>query len=542
MCRGRYVPQTTRSWAWPYVLALFAGALVGVAGTGLAQGDENKTRRPNVLFLLTDDQRPDTICALGNEHIDTPNLDALVRRGMAFSQAMAPYPHCGPSREEIATGCHRFRIRRDLSRNKGKLTLPTWAQTMRRAGYRTWYVGKWDGFGTARGFGFEETQAYFVKRAGELPPDKRRLVVEQDWKGRKVTAFTARVFQTNDGRLLAEKGVGITPTISEDFADGVIRLINRKPKEPFFLQVGFSAPHDPLLMPPGYEDKYAAEKIPLPPNFRPQHPFDHGCLGNRDEVALLPAPRTADAVRAELAMYYAVISHLDEQIGRIVEALKTSGQLDTTLIIFSSDQGLALGSHGLMGKDNMYEHTVGVPLIFAGPGIPAGRRGNAQCYLRDLYPTVCELVGIEIPQSVRGRSLVPVLRGQTDSVHPFVVGYWGSVQRMIRTQSWKLIHYPKIGKLQLFDLTSDPYELENLAEHPHYHHVVAQLRGKLRAWQQEAGDPHERARETAEAWRRGPVGASPGPLVFRDGGGCRGGFLWDDIGSVRASAEQCAGP
>ena len=154
-------------------------------------------------------------------------------------------------------------------------------------------------------------------------------------------------------------------------------------------------------------------------------------------------------------------------------------------MIFASDQGLAIGSHGLRGKQNMYEHTVHAPLVISGPGIPRGRRSPAQCYLRDLFPTVCELAGVAVPPGVEGRSQVPVLRGRQESIYPCVYGYFGQVQRMVRTDRWKLIHYPKIDQYQLFDLTNDPNELVDLAGRAEHAATQKDLQARLEAWLKE---------------------------------------------------------
>ena len=194
-------------------------------------------------------------------------------------------------------------------------------------------------------------------------------------------------------------------------------------------------------------------------------------------------------VRKTLAVYYAVISHLDQQIGRILAALEETGQRDNTIIIFSSDHGLGVGSHGIRGKQNMYEHTINVPLILSGPGIPADKRAQAQVCLRDLYPTVCELCGIEIPATVTGKSFAPVLRGQRDAIHPFVVGYFRDQQRMIRSDRWKLIVYPHLGRRQLFDLQNDPHELRNLSGEAKWRGVESLLHSHLKSWSVSVGDP-----------------------------------------------------
>jgi arylsulfatase A-like enzyme len=193
-------------------------------------------------------------------------------------------------------------------------------------------------------------------------------------------------------------------------------------------------------------------------------------------------------VRQELACYYAVISHLDEQIGRIFEALDETGVRDNTIVIFTSDHGLAIGSHGLVGKQNMYEHTINVPLVMAGPGIPADERRVAQCYLRDLFPTLCELAGIDAPD-VDGRSLVLILRGAKSEIYPFIVGYFHDSQRMIREANWKLIWYPKINRWQLFDVAADPGELHDLIGDASQKYRIADLRRKLSEWLKEHGDP-----------------------------------------------------
>lgn len=437
--------------------------------------------RPNVLFILSDDQRPDTIHALGNPHIETPNLDALARRGIAFTRAVCANPICTPSRAEILSGCSSFQNGvLDFGRKiDPQLTL--WPQAMRDAGYQTWYVGKWHNDGKPIERGFDATNGLFTGGGGKWWKD------QVDWKGLPVTGYRGWIFQDDAGNKFPDRGVGLTPDISERFADAAIELIRRKREKPFFLQVCFTAPHDPLFFPTGYEKKYSPDKIPLPENFLSEHPFDHGNFNGRDEK-LLPWPRTPEMVRKNLAVYYAVISHMDEQIGRMIDALRQTKQLEDTIVIFSSDHGLAVGSHGLRGKQSMYEHTINVPMIVAGPDVPRGERRTAQVYLRDLYPTTCEMTGIAIPKTVRAKSFAEVIRGDKEEIHPHVFCYFGDKQRMIRGARWKLIHYPAVNRWQLFDLDADPYELTNLVDAPKYADVLARLRAALREEQARAGD------------------------------------------------------
>ncbi len=439
----------------------------------------DSAQRPNILLLVADDQRPDTISALGNRHTQTTNLDELVRRGTSFTRATCAHPLCYPSRAELLTGCTGFRngTFSELKLNPG---IPLWSQTMKDAGYRTCYVGKWHTAGRPSKIGYEECDGLY----GSGRPLGENYV---DFRGRPATGYGGWQFQTDDGQRFPEKGVGLTPNISSEFADAAIRLIQKPDRRPFFIHVNFTAPHDPRIWPPGYEKKYDLATVPLPANFHPEHPFDHGNIRGRDEL-LLPFPRTEDDVRQELACYYAVISHMDEQIGRIFKALDDTGKRSSTIIIFTADHGLAIGSHGLVGKQNMYEHTINVPLIITGPGIPAGQQRSAQCYLRDLFPTICELAGIAAPQ-VDGQSLVPILRGEKQEIYPFIVGYFQDSQRMIREGEWKLIWYPKIDRWQLFNVADDPNELRDLTDEATHANRITDLRRKLVNWLKDRGDP-----------------------------------------------------
>ncbi len=453
----------------PILLALVLSALASASGADAI--------RPNFVFILADDMRPDAIDA-----VRTPNLDRLAREGTSFPRAIVGYPICHVSRAEILTGRCAFRTGVQYRGTRLDPKLALWPETLRSAGYHTWFSGKWHNDGQPKQRGFESTGGLFSSggagRGGEMA----------DHAGRRATGYTGWTFKTDEGRVESEKGVGLTPDTDRHIADGAIALLRRMPREPFFLQVSFAGPHDPRIWPRGYENRYSAESIPLPGNFAPVHPFDHGNAGGRDEV-LLASPRQPEEVRAELAVYFAVIANLDEQVGRIVAALRESGQWENTVLIFSSDHGLAMGSHGLTGKQNQYEHTIGVPLVMCGPGVPPGERRSAQCYLRDLFPTTCELAGIAIPPTVQGRSLVPVLRGNASTIYPEVFGCYTDTQRMIRDERWKLIWYPKLPRYQLFDLASDVAELHDLAPEPEHAARLATLKERLETWLKQNGDP-----------------------------------------------------
>lgn len=462
--------------ALPLCLALCLGALLG--GTGAS----GAILRPHILFVLADDLRPDCIQALGNPRIRTPHLDSLVREGYVFTRAVAAYPICRVSRAEILTGTPAFRHGASYGARVINPALATWAGTLRAAGYRTGYCGKWHNDGHPLARGYLETRGLFT--AGGAPKGAPAL---PDHAGRKATGYAGWTFKREDGSADWEKGTGLTPDTDRHIADAAIELLGRAGKEPRFLHVNFTAPHDPRVWPRGFEGSYDPQAMMLPGNFSPQHPFDHGNLDGRDE-RLVPKPLREADVRAELAAYYACVSHLDAQVGRILAAVRALGRWEDTLIIFSSDQGLALGSHGLLGKQNLYEHTFRVPFVFRGPGILPGRRSEADCYLRDVFPTTCELAGVPIPATVESRSLAGLLRGGEEPVHDGVVGYFTDTQRTLRRGDWKLIRYPGAGVTQLFNLRGDPEERRNLAHEPAHREILDNLQTLLDEWLVGHGD------------------------------------------------------
>lgn len=442
--------------------------------------------RPNVLLIVSDDQRPDTIAALGNEVIQTPNLDRLVREGTALTRATCGNPICTPSRAEILSGCSSFRNGVIDFGKPIDPELPLMARWFAEAGYHTSYVGKWHNDGLPTDRGYARTNGLYRGGGGKW------YKPQTDWAGRPVTGYRGWIFQDDEGNKFPKLGVGLTSDISEKFADAAIELIDQSSGKPFFIHVNFTAPHDPLMIHPDFAKQYDADQMPLPANFAARHPFDHGNFDGRDEK-LFAWPRTPEETRGELAAYYAVISHMDAQIGRILSAVEQAGKLENTIIVFTSDHGLAVGSHGLRGKQSMYDHTIGVPLVMRGPGIPQDRRLPTQCYLRDLFPTLCDLTGIEGPgRQIDGLSLLPVLRGQQQQIHPFIVGYFRHFQRMIRTGDWKLIEYPAIGRQQLFHLADDPHELTDLSGDPNHAARKAALTTDLHDWLSANKDPLSR--------------------------------------------------
>ena len=459
-------------------LALFAACTFS--------GAAESRQWPNVLLIVSDNQPLDTIHALGNAYIETPHLDRLVSEGSVFTRAICANPHCVPSRAEILTGATGFVNRSSPFGGKLNLDLALWPAVMRQAGYRTWHSGKWNVEATPRQCGYEETRGMLSSGGG----GGILHTVPTMNNGRPASGYRGYTFKTDDGTPEPEKGVGLTTRTDEYIADAAIDLIRRRSDKPFFLHVNFTASHDPLLVAPGDEHRYDSAAIPLPPNFLPAPAFEYGNAEGRDEQMLIPPPRRPEEIKRELADVYAVISRLDDQIGRVMAALRVTGQEKNTIVIFTTDNGMSVGRHGIRGYQNMYEHSMGVPLILAGPGVPRNQRFAAQTYLRDLFPTVCALVGIAIPATVEGKSLVPVLSGLVREIYPEVYGYWHRpgltsdfpLQRMVRTERWKLIYYSHLNRHQLFDLQDDPYELRDLSGSVEHAEIRNGLQRKLNDW------------------------------------------------------------
>jgi arylsulfatase A-like enzyme len=469
------------------MVAQFIHRVVLLFALGMVFAGQAATRtRPNILLLVSDDQRVDSVSALGSDWVNTPNLDRLAREGVTFTRATCANPHCVPSRAEILTGASGFQNGVSSARGRFNPGFIFLGEAMQAAGYQASYSGKWMNDGQPKTRGYQETRGLYSSGGAAGHSN----TVGYSHNGQSVTGYRGWTFKQDDGSVELDKGVGLTADTSRHIADAVIGLIGCKLDKPFFIHANFTAPHDPLVLPPDSDVATRTGNTSLPANFLPTHPFDHGNAGSRDEL-LLPLPRTVEAVRRERAAYALVVEDMDRHIGRIFTALEQTGAWENTVVVFTSDHGLALGSHGLMGKQNQYEHTIRVPLLFRGPGLPAGSKSDALCYLRDLYPTFCELAGTVIPPGVQGRSLLPVLKQEKRSVYPYIFGHYEDVQRMVRDERWKLIWYPKIRRWQLFDLKQDPDELNDLSGDPVRSGVRLRLHQTMAEWFKSVGDPLE---------------------------------------------------
>lgn len=478
-----------------YVIILFALFL-----SGCRHPEKTIAPKPNFLFLLADDLTFDAINVLGNRQVKTPHLDQLVRDGFtfthAFNQGSWSGAVCVVSRAMLASGRYIYHAREDL------LKVPLWGQVMGESGYQTFLTGKWHNgpetalksfqSGKAVGAGMYET------KGGVGGPGYYRPVVgeEHRWSPDDTTLLGHwsptfyDIVPAENGPVRSQEYTVHRHT-SEVYADQAIDFIedqvHRKSNQPFFMYVSFNAPHDPRQSPKEYLDRYPLDEIKLPASYRTEHPFDQGeKMTLRDEI-LAPIPRTELAVKTHLREYYAIISHLDDQIGRILDALKKSGKSGETYIIFTSDHGLAVGKHGLLGKQNQYDHSIRVPFIITGPGIPAGQQSDALVYLQSVFPTTCELAGVPVPSTVEFASLLPVMHGLRPGEES-IFGSYKDYQRMIRTREYKLILYPEAGETQFFDLRSDPEELTNLQVDPDNVETARSLYNQLLILQKMVGD------------------------------------------------------
>lgn len=445
------------------VLVAFT-AFAGVTGWS-AKLPAAEKQRPNVLFLFADDQRPDTIAAYGNPHIKTPNLDSLVAKGFSFRRnycmGSTHGAVCQPSRAMLNSGRTLYRVPMDLA---GVKILP---ELFRENGYTTFGTGKWHNGPQAFLRGFAQGKAAFM---GGMSDHTKVPVADVSSQGQLINKRPGESFSST---LFVNAAI--------DF------LKSHAGEQPFYAYVAFTAPHDPRQPPEKYRKMYASARPPLPVNFMPQHPFHNGWMTGRDE-SLAAWPRTENVVRDQLAEYYGMITHMDAEIGRLLQTLQRSGYADNTIIVYAADHGLAVGSHGLLGKQNLYEHSMGCPLIFSGPGIAAGESSQALTYLYDIYPTLCDAVGIKAPPAVEGQSLQPIWQGKTTGVRDSLFTTYEDKMRAVRDERWKLIRYPLINHTQLFDLANDPHELKNLADLPAQSARVESMLALLHGWQQKTDD------------------------------------------------------
>jgi arylsulfatase A-like enzyme len=459
----------------------------------LAVGSAAPARRPNILFILVDDQSPwDLKMYNPQSALETPVLDRLAAQGTVIDGAyhMGSFSGavCMPSRLMIMTG-----------RTVWHLPTSPWAQEHCLLGIE------------------QQTIPAVFNRAGY--DTMRTCKIGNSYEGAN-KLFTVRKDATKRG--------GTDETGSARHAEQVLAYLQQREaaqdRDPFLIYYGFSHPHDERDGKPELLAKYGAtnhtdtnapppanpKQPALPANYLPAHPFDNTDLGVRDEVAVsgVWSDRDERTIRNEMGREAACSENIDIQIGRVLAKLEEMGELENTVIFYTADHGIAIGRHGLMGKQNLYEHTWRVPFLVKGPGIKAGARVQGNIYLLDVLATLCDFAGIATPGTNEGLSFRPVLEGKKATVRDVLYGvYCGGAKpgmRSVRQGDWKLIQYEnKDGsarETQLFQLAANPDEFlkehsktdpmqTNLASDPQHAAKLAELQALLLAELRRLHDP-----------------------------------------------------
>jgi len=471
----------------PLALILLSFCLLGSSFAAPA-------KRPNILFILVDDQSPfDFKCYNPKSPLQSPNIDKLAAEGMVFDSArhMGAFigAVCTPSRHMIMSGRTVWHLPiGPLAKDHcpPNLELNTLAAVFNRAGYDTMRT---------------------CKKGNSYEGANKQFTVRHD----------------------ADKRGGTDETGSTWHGDQVMNYLNEreatKDTDPFLIYYGFSHPHDTRDGKPELLEHYGAtnhadpstlpalnpKQPPLPANYLKAHPFNNGDAGVRDEVAVSGVWKNRDeaTIRNEIGRDYACSENIDIQIGRVLAKLKAMGELDNTYIFYTADHGIAIGRHGLQGKQNLYEHTWRVPFIVKGPGIKPGTRVPGNIYLLDTVATLCDIASIPAPESNEGLSFKPVLEGKKDTMRDVMYGvYCGGTKpgmRCVKQGDWKLIKYDAMNgtvhETQLFNLAANPDELlkehgnadpmkTNLAGDPKHADKLKEMEALLLAEMRRHDDPY----------------------------------------------------
>lgn len=472
----------------PSIARRFAGLLFGVAlvaGALPARGAD----RPNVLFLISDDLTTALNC-YGSSRMKTPNIDRLAGRGVRFDRAYCQFPLCGPSRNSMLTGLYPNSTGIHANAQIFRQSIPSHVSlphAFRLDGYFAARIGKLYHYGVPRSVG---TNGHDDPGSWELelnPAGVDRLEEEP-----KIFTLTPGQFGGTLSWYASPKSDAYhTDGIMATDAEWVLERCARRDDRPFFLAVGFYRPHTPYVAPESYFDHYPEGEMPLVEGVEEDQEDipPAGLMSYKREQDQL----TDDLRRQAMQAYFASISFMDAQVGRVLDALDRLGLAENTVIVFTSDHGYHLGEHGLWQKQSLFEESARVPLIIAAPGVTeAGTVSEAPVGLIDLYPTLAELCGVEAPENLQGQSLVPILKdpeepGRGWSLSQVVRGGGGQdpANRFygysIRTPRWRFTEWDEGNRgRELYDHEADPKEQTNLADDPEHAEIVAELSTLLR--------------------------------------------------------------
>ncbi|MEM1211137.1 MAG: sulfatase-like hydrolase/transferase [Planctomycetota bacterium] len=434
---------------------------------------------PNILLIVSDDHRHSAMSCVDGplaDPVQTPHLDALAARGTRMTHAYHAGSWsaavCMPSRAMLHSGRGPFDLPRDMAQvPEASLGTPAGDATLGgllgQAGYRTHHIGKWHNNEEPFCRSFQSGEAVMI---GGMPHDHFQTPME-NWDGQALSPM----FLSNC------HGTDVFAEAARAF---LYQHANADDDRPFFLSLAFTAPHDPRVTHPEYHTRFPIDQIELPPNFTPDPALRPDLLPIRDNLSLT-LPRDPEAMKREIAGYYAMVEHLDHGIGRVLDQLDTTGLAEDTLVIYTADHGHAVGQHGLLAKQYSYDHSLRVPLLAAGPGIPKGRTCDALCYQHDLFPTLLHTAGItDTPTAFE--DLTPCLTGQRDHHRPWVGCYYTDEWRTVSDGNTKLVQrlLPHDRGFTRFDLERDPWETTPIATGPD-----DPLHAALTDWQQWSGDP-----------------------------------------------------
>ena len=469
--------------------------ILGAMHCAAAYGAES----PNVLFLICDDLNCDVGC-YGHAQVKTPHIDALARRGVRFQNAHCQYPLCGPSRASFMTGWYpdQTLIHRNAIHLRERAPhAVTMSQHFRNAGYFAMRIGKIYHYNVPLHIGTGGHDDPYSWNQTLNP--RGRDVIEQD------KVITLRPGQYG-GTLswLAADGEDIEQTDGIAATAAIEQLKQfAKSGEQFFLAVGLYRPHTPYVAPKDYFAQYPLDSIAVPS-------VPDGYLKTLPEPAVKSLTRKKEQVNLDPALakqaiqaYYASISFADAQVGRILNALDSTGLRDNTIVLFTSDHGYHMGEHGHYQKTTLFENATHVPLVMAGPGIASGGVANTMAEMVDFYPTLSELAGLPDPKSVSGVSLAPTLKDPTKSVRESALTQFDSGYS-IRTSGFRYTQWGKDGELgaELYDRSEDPAELKNVAGNSKYSKVEAELQAVLHDRIEQAGRTPAGMRPVSGEWKR----------------------------------------
>ncbi len=428
-----------------------------------------KKRKPNFVFFLTDDQRWDGMSCAGNKILMTPNMDRIAAGGVRFTNMFVTTSLCGPSRASVLTG--KYAHNHSVRRNRMALSLEqnTFLEIIKEAEYETAFIGKWHN----RDLGKDRSLDYYFGFKGQ---------------GR----YHNPIISENRGPDKEYKG-----HVTDVITDHAIKFLERKHDQPFCLLLWFKAPHRSWHPAPRFKELFKDIKMPEPETFHDDYEGKPDAVKNADMK--IGDFKDVPDLDTFLKDYYRCIAGVDENVGRVLDALERLGYENNTVVIYSGDNGFFLGEHHFFDKRLMYEESIRVPLLVKYPKMIKPNTTNPEIILNvDIAPTILELASVPVPEMMDGTSIKPLLEGkEIEWRQDFLYEYYEypavhmvKKNRGIRTEKWKYIHYfEEPQEFELFDLENDRIEMNNLIDNPNYKKIIEQLKARMMQLRRELKDP-----------------------------------------------------